>query len=172
MKSSEEQQQELFQKVAEQVLIRSAFASDAYLGIITTISSLFLPVYVVALRFLLDQQKFDWISLEAIPALLLVVSILVISFVRFPPPADFDTKQAFKIYEDQQKRTNKLRPYSIFASWLAIVGLTLSIFTLGSVSIHQKDKARSSNCQASLSVQSLPGGSKDLSHSNQSTIKS
>ena len=130
MKTEEEQQQELLQKVAEQVLIRSAFATDTYLGIITTICAVVTPIYVVALRFVLDQRPFEWLSSEAVPAWLLLSSVLVISVIRFPQRALFDTKQPASIYAAQQERAYRMRAWSALAALLAIAGLVSSVLTL------------------------------------------
>jgi hypothetical protein len=130
MKSEEEQQQELFQKVAEQVLIRSAFATDAYVAIVTTIGAVVTPLYVVTLRLVFDRGPLKWLSWDALPAWLLLSSVLLISVIRFPRRTFFDTKQPVQIFIAQQERTYRLRLLSATAVLLAFAGLISAVVAL------------------------------------------
>jgi hypothetical protein len=127
-------QSDLFKKAAEQVVIRSLFVNDAYIGIVTTFTSVALPIYLVAVRYLIDNNEIRWISLEALPVWLLLASMLISLAVRFPRYQMIDFKQPARTFEAQLNRSRKMRFWVKLATLSAVTGLVLSIYVLMGVS--------------------------------------
>jgi hypothetical protein len=133
VKREDEIRDELLQKLAEQILTRSMFASDTYLNTVTGICSMVTPIYVVTLRFILDNKPVHIISLDFLPAWLLLTGFLIISIARFPQSTTFDLKQPLQIFQAQEARAHRLRAWAIIATIVVTIGFIDAIFVIANV---------------------------------------